>query len=207
MSRSRRLDHRRDRPHRDHETTTCSGWSTAASTISPPAPTTADGRTISIGSDDGRRVRSSSLIRSRRARADTGGASPMSDAMLPGEARFWDLATPLLGRPGVTRSTMMGLPCLRWNGVFFALCDRRSGDLLVSSPRPASTISSPPNVPNHSRRRAAQSHPGGDRASRRRQADHEPTRRANRDATNNTQRQRGFSTRQIWRVPDWHLYG
>lgn len=55
----------------------------------------------------------------------------MSDAMVPGEARFWDLAEPLLARAGVTRSTMMGLPCLRWNGAFFASCDRRSGDLLV----------------------------------------------------------------------------
>ena len=55
----------------------------------------------------------------------------MSDPMLPGEARFWDLATPLLGQPGVTRSTMMGLPCLRWNGAFFASCDRRTGDLLI----------------------------------------------------------------------------
>ena len=55
----------------------------------------------------------------------------MNDPMLPGEARFWDLATPLLGQPGVTRSTMMGLPCLRWNGAFFASCDRRTGDLLI----------------------------------------------------------------------------
>lgn len=55
----------------------------------------------------------------------------MNDPMLPGEARFWDLAQPLLGQPGVTRSTMMGLPCLRWNGAFFASCDRRTGDLLV----------------------------------------------------------------------------
>jgi hypothetical protein len=55
----------------------------------------------------------------------------MNDAMLPGEARFWDLAEPLLGRAGVTRSTMMGLPCLRWKGAFFASCDRRTGDLLV----------------------------------------------------------------------------
>lgn len=51
--------------------------------------------------------------------------------MLPGEARFWDLATPMLGQLGVTRSTMMGLPCLRWNGAFFASCDRRTGNLLV----------------------------------------------------------------------------
>lgn len=55
----------------------------------------------------------------------------MSTPVLPGEARFWELASPLLGRPGVTRSTMMGLPCLRWNGAFFASCDRRTGDLLV----------------------------------------------------------------------------
>ena len=58
----------------------------------------------------------------------------MNDAMLPGEARFWDLAQPLLGRPEVTRSTMMGLPCLRWSGDFFASCDRRTGDLLVKLP-------------------------------------------------------------------------
>ena len=55
----------------------------------------------------------------------------MSEQMLPGEARFWDLAELLLGQPGVTRSTMMGLPCLRWNDAFFASCDRRTGDLLV----------------------------------------------------------------------------
>ena len=55
----------------------------------------------------------------------------MSEAILPGEVRFWDLAEPLPGRVDVTRSTMMGLPCLRWNGAFFASCDRRTGDLLV----------------------------------------------------------------------------
>ena len=55
----------------------------------------------------------------------------MNAPFLPGEAKFWDLAEPLLHRPDVTRSTMMGLPCLRWNGAFFASCDRRTGDLLV----------------------------------------------------------------------------
>ena len=55
----------------------------------------------------------------------------MSEPQSPGEIRFWDLAEPLLGRSEVTRSTMMGLPCLRWNGTFFASCDRRTGDLLV----------------------------------------------------------------------------
>lgn len=52
----------------------------------------------------------------------------------PGEARFWDLAEPLLARPDVERSTMMGLPCLRVHGAFFASCDRSSGDLLVKLP-------------------------------------------------------------------------
>lgn len=52
----------------------------------------------------------------------------------PGEARFWDLAEPLLAREGVERSTMMGLPCLRVHGAFFASCDRATGDLLVKLP-------------------------------------------------------------------------
>lgn len=52
----------------------------------------------------------------------------------PGEARFWDLAEPLLAAEGVERSTMMGLPCLRVQGAFFASCDRKTGDLLVKLP-------------------------------------------------------------------------
>jgi hypothetical protein len=32
---------------------------------------------------------------------------------------------------GVSRSTMMGFPCLRLNGDFFASCDRRTGNLVV----------------------------------------------------------------------------
>jgi len=51
-----------------------------------------------------------------------------------GEARFWELAEPLLAQPGIERSTMMGLPCLRVHGAFFASCDRRTGDLLVKLP-------------------------------------------------------------------------
>jgi hypothetical protein len=47
------------------------------------------------------------------------------------EARFWALAEPLLARPDVTRSTMMGLPCLRRAGAFFACYDRRTGHLVV----------------------------------------------------------------------------
>jgi hypothetical protein len=36
--------------------------------------------------------------------------------------------------PAITRSTMMGLPCLRLGGAFFASLDKRSGDLLVKLP-------------------------------------------------------------------------
>lgn len=49
----------------------------------------------------------------------------------PGEERFWQLAEPLLATAGVTRSTMMGYPCLRLDGAFFACCDRSTGDLVV----------------------------------------------------------------------------
>jgi hypothetical protein len=52
----------------------------------------------------------------------------------PGEVRFWDLAEPLLDEPGITRSTMMGFPCLRIDGKFFATCDHRSGALVVKLP-------------------------------------------------------------------------
>lgn len=45
--------------------------------------------------------------------------------------RFWAVAEPLLARAGVTRSTMMGFPCLRLDGDFFACCDHRSGELVV----------------------------------------------------------------------------
>jgi hypothetical protein len=50
------------------------------------------------------------------------------------EARFWAITEPLLSRASVTRSTMMGLPCLRVNGQFFASLDRRTGSLLVKIP-------------------------------------------------------------------------
>jgi hypothetical protein len=50
------------------------------------------------------------------------------------EVRFWSIAEPLLGTPAVTRSTMMGFPCLRVSGRFFAFFDRRSGALVVKLP-------------------------------------------------------------------------
>lgn len=47
------------------------------------------------------------------------------------EDRFWHLAQPLLARPGVTRSTMMGFPCLRLDGDFFASWDPANERLVV----------------------------------------------------------------------------
>jgi hypothetical protein len=50
------------------------------------------------------------------------------------EDRFWQAGETLLGQDGVTRSTMMGLPCLRIWTKFFAAYDRSSGDLMVKLP-------------------------------------------------------------------------
>ena len=44
----------------------------------------------------------------------------------PDEERFWGCAAAFLDLPGVTRSTMMGLPCLRVDEKFFASFDRRT---------------------------------------------------------------------------------
>ena len=51
-----------------------------------------------------------------------------------GERLFADLVEPLYADPAVTPSTMMGLPCVRYDGRFFASLDRRSGALLVKLP-------------------------------------------------------------------------
>ncbi|NUP46847.1 MAG: hypothetical protein HOW97_05960 [Catenulispora sp.] len=40
-----------------------------------------------------------------------------------------------LAHADVTTGTMMGFPCLRRAGAFFASCDHRSGDLIVKLPR------------------------------------------------------------------------
>jgi hypothetical protein len=48
-----------------------------------------------------------------------------------GEARFASLSEHLVQEAGVTRSKMMGFPCLRLDGAFFASCDHRTGDLVV----------------------------------------------------------------------------
>jgi hypothetical protein len=50
------------------------------------------------------------------------------------EALFWELAEDLYVNPAVTRSTMMGFPCLRINGGFFACVERSTGNLIVKLP-------------------------------------------------------------------------
>ena len=53
---------------------------------------------------------------------------------MTGEELFWDLVEPMYADPAVRRSTMMGLPCVRLDGRFFASLDRRTGALLVKLP-------------------------------------------------------------------------
>jgi hypothetical protein len=52
-----------------------------------------------------------------------------------GEDEFWEVAASLLARPGVTRSTMMGYPCLRLHGDFFASWDPYEHALVVKLDR------------------------------------------------------------------------
>ena len=60
----------------------------------------------------------------------------MTSSAGTGEALFWQLADALLSRSGVTRGTMMGLPCLRCDGAFFACVERSSGHLVAKLPAP-----------------------------------------------------------------------
>jgi hypothetical protein len=48
---------------------------------------------------------------------------------------FWEASAPALAHDDVATGTMMGFPCLRVSGAFFASCDHRSGDLIVKLPR------------------------------------------------------------------------
>lgn len=47
---------------------------------------------------------------------------------------FWSVAEPLLTLDSIERSTMMGYPCLRVGGAFFASVHPDSGDLIVKLP-------------------------------------------------------------------------
>jgi YjbR len=58
----------------------------------------------------------------------------MSTTAAEREQLFWRLAESLYADPAVTRSTMMGYPCLRAGGKFFACVDRRTGNLVVKVP-------------------------------------------------------------------------
>jgi hypothetical protein len=48
---------------------------------------------------------------------------------------FHDVSVEALAHPDVAPGTMMGFPCLRVAGAFFASCDHRTGDLIVKLPR------------------------------------------------------------------------
>ena len=48
---------------------------------------------------------------------------------------FWEVGTAALTHGDVATGTMMGFPCLRVSGAFFASCDHRTGDLIVKLPR------------------------------------------------------------------------
>jgi hypothetical protein len=48
---------------------------------------------------------------------------------------FREASASALTHADVVTGTMMGFPCLRVSGAFFASCDRRSGDLIVKLPR------------------------------------------------------------------------
>lgn len=47
---------------------------------------------------------------------------------------FRELAEPLLAEEAIVKGTMMGFPCLRVNGDFFASVHRQTGDLIVKLP-------------------------------------------------------------------------
>ena len=47
---------------------------------------------------------------------------------------FWELAEDMLAQPSVARSTMMGYPCLRADGAFFACVEDGTGHLIVKLP-------------------------------------------------------------------------
>lgn len=54
--------------------------------------------------------------------------------MKENDSFFWELAEPLLAEKAIEKGTMMGFPCLRVNGDFFASVDRQTGDLIVKLP-------------------------------------------------------------------------
>ena len=47
---------------------------------------------------------------------------------------FWGIAARLLSSGEATEGALMGFPCLRVEGEFFATCDHRTGELIVKLP-------------------------------------------------------------------------
>src|SRR5262245_31275136 len=68
-------------------------------------------------------------------RLRTGATSRVNNDATARQELFWRLADDLLREAGVTRSTMMGYPCLRNNGAFFACVERSTGNLIVKLPK------------------------------------------------------------------------
>jgi hypothetical protein len=48
---------------------------------------------------------------------------------------FREAGASALTHTDVATGTMMGFPCLRVSGAFFASCDHRTGDLIIKLPR------------------------------------------------------------------------
>src|ERR1700730_17188372 len=48
---------------------------------------------------------------------------------------FWESSAAALAHSDVATGTMMGFPCLRVSGAFFASRDHRSGDIIVKLPK------------------------------------------------------------------------
>lgn len=58
----------------------------------------------------------------------------MEDEAKVREDMFWDLADEMYVDPSVERGTMMGFPCLRVNGEFFASLDKDTKHMIVKLP-------------------------------------------------------------------------
>lgn len=59
---------------------------------------------------------------------------PTSEGAESPQDGFWRLAAPLLQEPGVAKSTLMGLPCVRYDGTFFASFEPSTNRLVAKLP-------------------------------------------------------------------------
>jgi len=57
------------------------------------------------------------------------------DPVEAAHAHFWSVAEPFLARDAVTKGTMMGFPCLRHDGAFFASIEHKGTRMVVKLPR------------------------------------------------------------------------